>query len=102
MWGHADEHREKSLATRYEAETAARYVDADGPFLFVPSEHPDVATIRDPADPFVYGTAPFRFDGGRMGFLIVGAPSAQHFDELKLKMLAGLADQAKLAIAGAR
>ena len=43
--------------------------------------------------------APFRFDGGRIGFLVA---LNSGFDELKLKILAGLADQAKLAIANAR
>jgi GAF domain-containing protein len=102
MWGFSDQHRERALSTRYDAETAARYVDAAEPFLFVPAEHPDVSTIHDASDGFVFGIAPFRFDGGRMGFLIAGAPSPQQFDELTLKTLAGLADQAKLAIAGAR
>jgi diguanylate cyclase (GGDEF)-like protein len=102
MWGFDDEHRERALATRYDRETARRYVDASDPFIFMPHEHPGVAAIHDPSDGFCFGVAPFRFDGGRMGFLIAGAPSAQHFGELKLKMLDGLADQAKLAIAGSR
>jgi len=61
-----------------------------------------VSNIHDPRDGFVFGVAPFRFDGGRMGFLIAGAPSVEQFDDRTLKTLAGLADQAKLAIAGAR
>jgi diguanylate cyclase (GGDEF)-like protein len=101
-WGLSAEHREKTLSMRYDAATASRYVDATAPFVFVPAEHPGVETIHDPADGFVFGIAPFRFDGGRMGFLIVGAPSPDELGDLKLTMLAGLADQAKLAIAGAR
>jgi hypothetical protein len=102
MYGFTDEHRERALATRYPLEVSTRYVDAKEPILFVPDEHPEVASIHDPGDGFVFGVAPFRFDGGRMGFLIAGAPSVERFDERKLKTLAGLADQAKLAIAGAR
>jgi diguanylate cyclase (GGDEF)-like protein len=102
MFGADSEHRQKAFATRYPVETAAQFVDAGGPFVFVPAEHPGVETVRDPSDGFVFGVAPFRFDGGRMGFLIVGAPSADRLDERTLKMLAGLADQAKLAIARAR
>jgi GAF domain-containing protein len=101
MWGLSEEHREKALQNRYDIETASSYVDAPAPFVFVPAEHPGVETVHDPADGFVFGIAPFRFDGGRMGFLIVGAPSVEELGDLKLKMLAGLADQAKLAIAGA-
>jgi diguanylate cyclase (GGDEF)-like protein len=102
MWGLSDELREKSLHTRYDEATANRYVDAGAPFVFLPHEHPGVETIHDPTDGFVFGIAPFRFDGGRMGFLIAGAPSPDRFDESTLKMLAGLADQSKLAIAGSR
>jgi diguanylate cyclase (GGDEF)-like protein len=102
MWGFSNEMQEKAFGTRYGVETAASYVDATAPFVFVPAEHPGVETIHDPQDGFVFGIAPFRFDGGRMGFLIAGAPGERGFDELTLKMLAGLADQSKLAIAGAR
>jgi hypothetical protein len=33
-----------------------------------------------------------------MGFLVAGAPAGETFGELQLKMLAGLADQATLAL----
>jgi GAF domain-containing protein len=102
MFGASDAHRQKALATRYPPAIAGRYVDAGRPFVFVPAEHPDVEPVRDPADGHVFGIAPFRFDGGRMGFLIVSAPSKERFDDRTLQTLAGLADQAKLAIARAR
>ena len=59
------------------------------------------AGSADDEDGFHFAVAPYRFDGERMGFLIAGAPMTTRFDALKLKMLAGLADQAKLAIASA-
>ncbi len=102
MCGLSDAHREKAMNTRYDAATASRYIDAGEPFVFVPDQNPGVENIHDQADGFVFGIAPFRFDGGRMGFLIVGASSVDELGDLKLKMLAGVADQAKLAIAGAR
>jgi GAF domain-containing protein len=102
MYGSDSEHRQKAFAMRYPVETAARFVDTGGPFVFVPAEHPGVEAVRGPTDGFVFGVAPFRFDRGRMGFLVVGAASVERLDERTLKMLAGLADQAKLAIARAR
>ena len=42
--------------------------------------------------------APFTLDGSRMGFLVAGAREGETFGELQLKMLAGLADQATLAL----
>ena len=66
-------------------------------------DHPDVPAVHDPSDGFQFGIAAFRFDGGRMGFLIAGAPSdVTEFGDLALEVLAGLADQAKLAITSAR
>ena len=100
MWGFSDGHRERALATRYPADIATRFVDAPEPFVYLPEEHPDVPSARD-ADDFRFAIAPFRFDGGRMGFLVAGAPRDVPIAALTMKMLAGLADQAKLAIAGA-
>jgi diguanylate cyclase (GGDEF)-like protein len=90
--------RERALAFRYGPETGAQFVDRPEPFVFVPADHPDVPTFREGGD-LVFAIAPFRFDGDRMGFLIAGAPGPPaRFDELTLKLLAGLADQAKLAL----
>jgi GAF domain-containing protein len=101
VWGLDDELRERAFATTYTAEVASRFVDEPAPFVFVPREHPDVPKVHDDEDGFHFAVAPYRFDGERMGFLIAGAPQTTRFDALKLKMLAGLADQAKLAIASA-
>jgi GAF domain-containing protein len=99
VWGLEDELRERALAFRYSPDTSARFVDLPGPFVYVPADYPDVPTFRAADDQFVFAIAPFRFDGERMGFLIAGAPGpAAQFDELTLRLLAGLADQAKLAL----
>jgi diguanylate cyclase (GGDEF)-like protein len=102
MWGTSREDRERALGRRYDAGTARRCFGGDAPIVFVPADHPGVQTVHAPADAVVYGIAPFSFDGGRTGFLVATAPSAERFDELTLKTLAGLADQAKLAISAAR
>ncbi len=46
--------------------------------------------------------APFASADGRMGFLIAAASAGAAFDQLSLRILAGLADEAKLALAGWR
>jgi GAF domain-containing protein len=100
VFGMEGDLRERALSFRYGPEVGARFIDVPGPFLYLPSLHPDIPS--PPADETgdrVFAVAPFRFEGNRMGFLIAGAPGpATRFDELKLKLLAGLADQAKLAI----
>jgi GAF domain-containing protein len=104
VWGLDREQRARALATRYSAQTAERFVDAPTPFLLFPEDYRDLPDFHDPGEKsWWFAVAPFRFDGGRMGFLIAGAPPEDPgFNELALKMLAGLAHQAKLAIAGAR
>jgi diguanylate cyclase (GGDEF)-like protein len=90
--------REQALAFRYGPEVGSRFVDLPDPFVYLPAEHPDVPRFRDDAG-LVFAVAPFRFDGERMGFLIAGAPESDcRFDKLTLRLLAGLADQAKLAL----
>jgi len=101
VWGLDGHLRERAFSTKYTPEVASRFVDAPAPFVFVPQEHPDVPKVHDDEDGFHFAVAPYRFDGERMGFLIAGAPMTTRFDALKLKLLAGLADQAKLAIASA-
>jgi diguanylate cyclase (GGDEF)-like protein len=99
VFGMSEENRERALSIRYPPEVASRFADAPEPFVYVPEQHPDVPSSRAGTDDFLYAIAPFRFDCGRMGFLIAGTPaSGGGFDELKLKVLAGLGDQAKLAI----
>jgi GAF domain-containing protein len=97
------EMRARAFATRYTAETAERFVDEPAPFLLFPEDYRDLPGYHQHEENLWFAVAPFRFDGGRMGFLSAAAPAGDPgFNELALKMLAGLADQAKLAIARAR
>jgi len=101
VWGREGEALERTLEMRYPAKIAARLAGASEPFVYLPEDHPKIP--RAGAAGFHFAIAPFRFDGGRMGFLVAGAPrEAVQFSEPKLKLLAGLANQAKLAISSAR
>jgi hypothetical protein len=102
-WGLEGERRERAFTTRHPAEIAERFVDAPVPFMLFPEDHRDLPGFRESDERLWFALAPFRFDGGHIGFLVAGAPPDDPaWGELALKMLAGLADQAKLAIAGAR
>jgi len=98
LYGVESPAREQMLAFRYSPEISARFVDLPGPFVFLHADHPDVPAPADDRDGLVFAIAPFRFDGDRMGFLIVGAETEAELDDRRLNLLAGLADQAKLAI----
>jgi diguanylate cyclase (GGDEF)-like protein len=97
--GMDEELRERIGAYRYSPEVGALFVDEPAPFVFRHADYPDIPSPRDDDDEHVFAIAPFRFDGNRMGFLIAGGLGPENpFDDLKLKLLAGLADQTKLAI----
>ncbi len=49
-----------------------------------------------------FAVAPFTLADGRIGFLVAGAPDGETFGELQLKMLAGMAGQATLAVSRSR
>jgi GAF domain-containing protein len=97
--GMDEELRERIGTYRYSPEVGALFVDEPTPFVFRHADHPDVPSPRADDDEHVFAVAPFRFDGNRMGFLIAAGLGPENpFDDLKLKLLAGLADQTKLAI----
>jgi hypothetical protein len=98
VFGVSSRQREQMLAFRYPPEISARFVDLPGPFIYLPADHPDVPSPAEDQDGLIFAIAPFRFEDGLMGFLIVGESAESAFDELQLKLLAGLADQTKLAI----
>lgn len=94
--------RERVLATRYPAEVAESFSQAAEPVVLRPGDCAGIPGAADLAEGREVAVAPFTFDAGLMGFLVATARAGEGFDELSLKMLAGLADQAKLAIAGSR
>jgi len=97
-----DEHRTRVLAARFPAEVAEPFFERPWPFVLNPEQYaeiPGAAAITRGTD---IALAPFSLGGGRMGFLVAGASEGETFRELQLKMLTGLADQAKLAVSRMR
>jgi diguanylate cyclase (GGDEF)-like protein len=96
-----DEHRALILATTFPAEIAQPFSERAEPFVLHAEDHAEIpgAVAISRGDVAV---APFALDHGRMGFLCAAPPEGETFGELQLKMLAGLADQAKLAVSGSR
>jgi GAF domain-containing protein len=95
-------HRQAVLAHRFSSEHARQFTEAGQPYVLSPDDYAHVPGALELGAGRHLAIAPFRFDGGRMGFLVVGDGRPGAVDDVGLKMLAGLADQAKLAIAGAR
>jgi HD-GYP domain-containing protein (c-di-GMP phosphodiesterase class II) len=94
-FGYDDVARARLEAMRYSVTT-----DMIEPFLFAPEEFELARAIESDCK---FAAAPLTLDGGRHGFIVAMVPEGhdEDFRERKLRLLAGIAHQAKLAIANA-
>jgi diguanylate cyclase (GGDEF)-like protein len=94
LHGHTEAERETVMTRRFELTLGGR----TEPFLLGPDKWSNVET--NPIDPDVtYAIAPLDVDG-RWGCIVAALPCAE-FGERELRLLGGLAHQAKLALANA-
>jgi diguanylate cyclase (GGDEF)-like protein len=93
-----EDHRTLLLNARFEAAIAQPLSELSEPFVLQAEQFAEISGVAEPSRSGDVAVAPFRLDGSRMGFLVAGAREAETFGELQLKMLAGLADQATLAL----
>ncbi|MDQ3876997.1 MAG: HD domain-containing protein, partial [Actinomycetota bacterium] len=102
LWGFAGPERHELSAVRFPAVTAREFLLPDQPFCVRPerlaSHHPIREVVSDP----LVAVAPLKFDG-RIGAIVAGAPAYgdYEFSERKMKLLAGIANQAVLAVSNA-
>jgi diguanylate cyclase (GGDEF)-like protein len=94
--------RERMARLRFGHDDAVAFLEGREPF--VPTEEEYAALDGVSADvragsPFA--VAPLTLDGGRLGCIVIGAPDGAEFSEAQLKLLAGIAHQAKLALTNA-
>jgi diguanylate cyclase (GGDEF)-like protein len=102
VWDDDEQHRERFFDVRFPAAASEPFSERPGPYLLRAEEItaiPGAAEINRGTDAAV---APFALDHGRMGFIVASARTGQTFSESQLKMLEGMADQAKLAVSGIR
>jgi diguanylate cyclase (GGDEF)-like protein len=102
VWDEDDDHRALLLAARFPAEIAQPFSERPEPFVLRPEQYANIPGATEISRGTDIAVAPFALDQGRMGFLVAGARDEETFGELQLKMLAGLADQAKLAVSRGR
>jgi diguanylate cyclase (GGDEF)-like protein len=101
-WDDDDDHRALVLATTFAAEVAQPFSERPEPFFLQPAEYAHVPGAAELSRGGSVAVASFALDKGCMGFLVAAPPVGETYGELQLKMLAGLADQAKLAVSGSR
>ena len=102
LWGYDEVHEAQVLELRFSAELAGGLLDLAEPFILEP-EAIEAMGITPLVEPVRVAVAPLRVDEGRLGCLVAVAPPTgdAQLDERKMRLLAGIAHQAKLAIATA-
>jgi diguanylate cyclase (GGDEF)-like protein len=92
------ERRALVLASTITAEVARGFSKRAEPFILEQESYAEIRGATALNGDGDVAVAPFALDQGRVGLLVAGAPKGETFGELQLKMLAGLADQATLAL----
>jgi HD-GYP domain-containing protein (c-di-GMP phosphodiesterase class II) len=86
-------------ASAYPREVVERWLAGSETFLLRPEQLATVPGVPADVAAGTYAISSFRIEAGRRGCLI--ATVGEQFDERRMRLLAGLAHQAKLAIEGA-
>jgi HD-GYP domain-containing protein (c-di-GMP phosphodiesterase class II) len=86
---------------RFEDASAREYLVGKEPFVVSPAEHAKLACVAEVGVDNAFALAPLALDGGRLGCIAVAVPSEDDFSERHLRLLAGVAHQAKLALTNA-
>ncbi|HEY7876112.1 MAG TPA: GAF domain-containing protein [Actinomycetota bacterium] len=101
LWGSEADERVGYFNERFDAEVARPLLSADDPFIMKPADYHPIKEGLDERDrDALVAVAPLKLDGGRMGAIVVEAPAYgdYEFSERKMRLLTGIAHQAKLAI----
>jgi len=102
QWGYVDPERTRMAGLRLGHELASKFLDATEPFVLGPEDVAHIPGASDIAQNTRFAIAPLKLDG-RLGCVVTVAPALgdYEFSERKMRLLAGIAHQAKLAITNA-
>ena len=100
LWGIEDDERMSYLEARFSAELARPLLAAEEPFILRPADYAEIEGAAALAKDALVAIAPLKLEGGRLGCIVVEAPAFgdYEFSERKMRLLAGVAHQSKLAI----
>jgi diguanylate cyclase (GGDEF)-like protein len=102
LWGYDAAERERVLRLRFEDRIARGFLDRVDPFELSPEEIGAIEGAGPVAGTSPLAVAPIRLDAGKLGCIAVRAETGEtSFSERKMRLLAGIAHQARLALANA-
>ncbi len=102
QWGYVEPERGRMAELRIDREMSERFLARDEPFVLRPSDVAHIPGASDVAKNTLFAVAPLKLDG-RLGCIVTVAPALgdYQFSDRKIRLLAGVAHQAKLAITNA-
>ncbi|HJR45205.1 MAG TPA: GAF domain-containing protein [Actinomycetota bacterium] len=102
QWGYAEPERGRMAAIRISAEQGSEVLSRNEPFVLKPQDIAHIPGAADISQNTLFAIAPLNLDG-RIGCIAAVAPALgdYEFSDRKMRLLAGVAHQAKLAITNA-
>ena len=99
--GYAELDRERLSRMRFDHDSAEPLLSVKEPFVVTEEQREAIKGAKDVGVGKQFAIAPLTLDGGRLGCIAVAPPDDGEFTERQLRLLAGVAHQAKLALTNA-
>jgi diguanylate cyclase (GGDEF)-like protein len=99
--GYPDLDRERLVRMHFDHGAAEVFFSSKEPFVVTDEHREAIKGIDQVAVGMPFAIAPLTLDGGRLGCIALVAPEHAEFTERHLRLLAGVAHQAKLALTNA-
>jgi diguanylate cyclase (GGDEF)-like protein len=99
--GYHELDRERLTRLHLDHERAVAFLDGKEPFVASKEQIAAMNGVGDLAVGRPFAIAPLTLDGGRVGCIFIAVPDSGEFSERQLRLLAGIAHQAKLALTNA-
>ena len=99
--GYMELDRERLSRMHFDHESAEHFFSGKEPFVVTEEQRAAIKGADDVGVRSRFAVAPLTLDGGRLGCIAVAAPEDGEFSERHLRLLAGVAHQAKLALTNA-
>jgi diguanylate cyclase (GGDEF)-like protein len=100
-YGYSELERERLLRMYFAHEPAELHLTEKEPFVVTDEQHQSIIGAEQVAVGRPFAIAPLALDGGRLGCVAVAPPEDGEFTERHLRLLAGIAQQSKLALTNA-
>jgi diguanylate cyclase (GGDEF)-like protein len=99
-YGYSELERERLARMRFDHEAARKFLARAEPFVVSDEEREAITGAEEVGVARPFAVAPLALDGGRSGCIAVAPPDGE-FTERHLRLLAGIAHQARLALTNA-